>query len=188
MEKYLATIEFRYTDAPRIYEESSRAITKKITLGVFDTRDEANLIGNKALEVLESKFSLNPNYNIKERFSSNGGLFGCPKSLISNLGYLLTPFSFYAKKNNAYPSKLCFADKLSFCLTPRWLYLPMVNATGEIKEYLKNAKNGDGGKHWKPVTEQKEWHSQLSEYMRKWVYEHLDGGEDTWTNVNRNTK
>ena len=46
---------------------------------------------------------------------------------------------YYAKKNNAYPSKLCFADKLSFCLTPRWLYLPMVNATGEIKEYLKNA-------------------------------------------------
>lgn len=33
---------------------------------------------------------------------------------------------YYAKKHNAKPSKLCFADKLSFCYTPVWLYLPSV--------------------------------------------------------------
>lgn len=91
---------------------------------------------------------------------------------------------YYAKKNDAPPSKLCFADKLSFCVTPRWLYLPMVNATGEIKEYLKNAKKAET-QHWKPVEGQKVWHAQLCEYMTKWVNEHKDGSVDTWTNPDR---
>ncbi len=91
---------------------------------------------------------------------------------------------YYAKKNNELPSRLCFADKLSFCVTPRWLYLPMVNATGEIHEYLKMAKKSETA-HWKPVEGQKIWHKQLCEYMTKWVEEHKDGREDTWTNSNR---
>lgn len=91
---------------------------------------------------------------------------------------------YYAKKNGAQPSKLCFADKLSFALTPRWIYLPMVNATGEIHEYLKNAKKAET-KHWKPVEGQKIWHAQLCDYMTKWVEEHKDGSVDTWTDSNR---
>jgi hypothetical protein len=91
---------------------------------------------------------------------------------------------YYAKKHGAQPSKLCFADKLSFCYTPRWLYLPMVNATGEIKEYLRNAKKVENG-HWKSVEGQKEWHAQLCDYMEKWVEEHKDGSIDTWTDSNR---
>ena len=92
---------------------------------------------------------------------------------------------YYAKRDSAMPSKLCFADKLSFVFTPRWLYLPMVNATGEIHEYLKNAKKAE--KHWKPVEEQKVWHTQLCEYMTKWVEKHKDGSIDTWTNSDRHT-
>lgn len=91
---------------------------------------------------------------------------------------------YYAKKHNGQPSKLCFADKLSFSYTPAWLYLPMVNATGEIKEYLRNAKKAET-EHWKPVEGQKIWHRQLSEYMIKWVDEHKDGRIDTWTDSNR---
>lgn len=91
---------------------------------------------------------------------------------------------YYAKKNGAQPSKLCFADKLSFVVTPRWLYLPAVNATGEIHEYLKNAKKAET-KYWKPVEGQKVWHNQLCEYMTKWVAEHKDGSIDTWTNSDR---
>jgi len=91
---------------------------------------------------------------------------------------------YYAKKFEVQPSKLCFADKLSFCVTPRWLYLPMVNATGEIHEYLKMAKKSETA-HWKPVEGQKVWHKQLCEYMTKWVEEHKDGRNDTWTNPNR---
>jgi hypothetical protein len=92
---------------------------------------------------------------------------------------------YYAKKHGAQPSKLCFADKLSFSYTPAWLYLPMVNATGEIKEYLRNAKK-DNSPNWKPVfSGQIAWHKQLSEYMIKWVDEHKDGRIDTWTDSNR---
>jgi len=94
---------------------------------------------------------------------------------------------YYAKKNSAQPSKLCFADKLSFSLTPAWLYLPLTAATGEINEYLKNAqKSNDRG--WNPTgLDKKVWHKQLSEYMEKWVYTHLDGKEDSWTTINRHS-
>lgn len=92
---------------------------------------------------------------------------------------------YYAKAQGAQPSKLCFADKLSFALTPRWLYLPMVTATGEINEYLKNAQKSDSG-HWKPTGyDKKLWHTQLCSYMIAWVNEHKNGNVDTWTDPNR---
>lgn len=93
---------------------------------------------------------------------------------------------YYAKKNGNKPSKLCFADKLAFVYTPRWLYLKMVTATGEINEYLKNAQTADS-KHWKPTGNDKiVWHEQLCAYMTKWVYEHKNGAVDTWTDASRN--
>lgn len=94
---------------------------------------------------------------------------------------------YYAKKFGAKPSKLCFADKLSFACTPSWLYLPMVNATGEINEYLQKAKKSES-KHWKPVDGQHLWHYQLRRYMMRWVIEHVDGKTDTWTSAKRNVK
>lgn len=96
MKKYLVTIEFRYSDAPKNDYDSGHN-TKKITIGVFDDFDEAAAEGNKALEVFESKFKLNPHTNRKERFTKNGGCFGNANTLITNLGYLQTPFGFYAK-------------------------------------------------------------------------------------------
>ena len=93
---------------------------------------------------------------------------------------------FYAKRNRHNPSRLCFADKLSFALTPRWLYLPMATASGEIREYLKNAQKADSG-HWNPTGYDKRlWHRQLCEYMRLWVAEHIDGSKDEWTDASRN--
>ena len=95
---------------------------------------------------------------------------------------------YYAKAKCSQPSQLCFADKLSFALTPRWLYLPMVTATGEINEYLKNAQKADSG-HWKPTGfDKKRWHAQLCEYMTKWVAEHKGGAADTWTDANRHAR
>lgn len=95
---------------------------------------------------------------------------------------------YYAKREGRSPSQLCFADKLSFALTPRWLYLPMVTATGEINEYLKNAQKADSG-HWNPTGyDKKLWHSQLCDYMQRWVEEHKDGAADTWTDASRNRK
>jgi hypothetical protein len=92
---------------------------------------------------------------------------------------------YLAKSLGEQPSQLCFADKLSFALTPRWLYLPLVNATGEIREYLKNAQKADSG-HWKPTGyDQKLWHAQLCDYMTRWVDEHKGGAADTWTDAKR---
>jgi hypothetical protein len=95
---------------------------------------------------------------------------------------------YYAKRNDHPVSRLCFADKMSFPLTPAWLYLPAVTATGEINEYLKNAQKADSG-HWKPTGYDKRvWHRQLCEYMTKWVEEHKSGASDTWTDANRHAK
>ena len=96
MTKELVTIEFRYMDVPKS-EDFSGSESKTITIGVFDTIDEAITEGNKALEVFEKHFKLNTAWNRKERFSKNGGCFGNAKRLISPLAYLQTPFDFYAK-------------------------------------------------------------------------------------------
>lgn len=95
MTKELVTIEFRYRDKPK-NEDFSGHETKTITIGVFDTFDEAIIEGNKALEIFEKKFELNSAWNRKERFSKNGGCFGSANRLISELAYLRTPFSFFA--------------------------------------------------------------------------------------------
>lgn len=91
MDKYLVTIEFRYSDAPANDSEfASTAKSTTVTIGVFDSLEVACVEGNKQLVVLESKFKLNPHRNHKERFTPS-------MRLISDLGYLQTPFSFFAK-------------------------------------------------------------------------------------------
>ena len=100
MEKYLVKIEFRYSCVPKTdYDYPSK--NKMVTIGVYDTFEEACRNGNSLLEVLESKFELHtfPNGSkaSKERFSKNGGCFGSKNTLVSNLAYLSTPFNFYAK-------------------------------------------------------------------------------------------
>lgn len=48
---------------------------------------------------------------------------------------------FLSKQYGRQPSRLCWADKLAFNLTPLWLYLPMVRLTGEIREYKAISKH-----------------------------------------------
>jgi hypothetical protein len=90
--KYLVDIEFRYS-CPDYWNHS-------VTIGVYDTFEEACVHGNKLLETLEARFPLHvfPSGKKaeKERFSVNGGCFNNKKSLVSNLAYLTTPFAFYA--------------------------------------------------------------------------------------------
>ena len=100
MEKYLVTIEFRYSDSPRHLDDSTYR-TKKVTIGVYDDFDEACKSDNALMENLESKFDLHVFPSgikaKKERFSKNGGCFGSKHDLISNSAYLKTPFQFFAK-------------------------------------------------------------------------------------------
>ena len=99
MEKYLVRIEFRYSDAPET-EDRSTYKNKKVTIGVYDTFEDACQDGNNLLEVLEGKFELHQfpdgRKASQERFSKNGGCFGSKNTLVTNLAYLKTPFEFYA--------------------------------------------------------------------------------------------
>ena len=52
MKKYLLTIEFRYSDAPK-FEDGTTYQNKMVTIGVFDDYDTAVIEGNKALEIFE---------------------------------------------------------------------------------------------------------------------------------------
>ena len=97
---------------------------------------------------------------------------------------------YYSKALGLPFSRLCLADKMSFNHTPRWLYLPMVTATGEIKEYLKMARTADSN-HWKGADYSKNvklWHAELCTYMVRWVEEHKGGKVDTWTSSDRHAR
>jgi hypothetical protein len=96
MTKYLVTIDFRYSDAPK-HDNDYIHKGKTTTLGVFDTMDEAIIEGNKALEIFEKHFPLNKAWNKKDRFGKNNGPFGSAKNLITPLAYLQCPFDFYAR-------------------------------------------------------------------------------------------
>lgn len=91
---------------------------------------------------------------------------------------------FLAKKNGAQYTKLCVADKLAICITPAWLYLPMVKATGEIKEYMKDAERNSNG-DIKITASEIDWYKGVQKYVLKWVNEHKEIKEDTWTTTAR---
>jgi hypothetical protein len=94
-----------------------------------------------------------------------------------------------AKRYNMPFSRLCVADKLAGVLTPTWLYLPMVTLTGEIEEYLENARKHFAANPDKARPEfeamasgdKKKWHKAFQQYMKIWVNEFRDGKQDTWT-------
>lgn len=94
---------------------------------------------------------------------------------------------FYAKRDGRPFSRLCVADKLAFCLTPAWLYLPCVRATGEIREYmaLAQARTAQGEPKYASMhistSSEERWYWDVHEYLRRWVAEHADGRADTWT-------
>ena len=58
-QKELLTIEFRYHDQP---EDVTNSVcrNKTITIGIFDTLEEAIEKGNKALEILSKHFQVRP--------------------------------------------------------------------------------------------------------------------------------
>lgn len=91
---------------------------------------------------------------------------------------------FLSKRNGAQYSKLCVADKLAIALTPAWLYLPLVRATGEIAEYMKDAERNSGGKI-RIQQSQEVWYREVRAYVRNWVNEHKEMKEDTWTPSSR---
>lgn len=69
-----------------------------------------------------------------------------------------------ARWYKSHVSKLYYADKLSFCYVPWWLYVPMGLLSGEIHEYEEQTSrvkvcSKSGG--WK------QWHQSVCTSMRK---------------------
>lgn len=93
---------------------------------------------------------------------------------------------FLAKKLGGQYSKLCVADKYAFVITPTWLYLPMVKATGEIEEYMKDASKSSNGA-FEVQSSAEVWCISAKRYTAKWVEEHKDIKVDHWTSADRNS-
>jgi hypothetical protein len=114
----------------------------------------------------------------------NLGTWGC---------FALLHSRYFAKSLGLQPSRLCIADKLAIALTPAWLYLPMVRATGEIHEYMAHAKHRIAGNERVSEDEKRRlvsgdqlaWYSGVQDYVRRWAYAHKDGAVDTWTSSAR---
>lgn len=88
--KELLTIEFRYHDKPDDAGFGEYP-TKTITIGVFDTLEEAVSEGNKALKVLSENFQVRAD----DRFKVHG-LFGCPHRLVTNCCYPTKGVQYFA--------------------------------------------------------------------------------------------
>lgn len=101
---------------------------------------------------------------------------------------------YLAKRYGVQPSRLCVADKLALALTPWWLYLPMVRATGEIREYMAHAQYRATGNEALTDDErrrvlsgnQRAWFAGVQDYCARWAWAHKDGAQDTWTSDSRN--
>lgn len=98
-------------------------------------------------------------------------------SLYKWYNFCLYHSRYWAKHNDEPPSRLCFADKLAFVITPAWLYKLSVYLTGEWKEYAR-AHDHEVQHH---ATTLDGWYRPSRDYVRRWVLEHVDGREDTWT-------
>lgn len=86
---------------------------------------------------------------------------------------------FYAKRDAAKVSALCYADKLAITFYPEWLMVRLVTWTGEVEEYMKDAKRQNEMEA--PPPSVLEWFRGVKTYVVEWVEEHKDGREDTWT-------
>lgn len=117
-----------------------------------------------------------------------GALFGEQWRL-----FALCHSRYFAKRLGLPYSRLCVADKLAIALTPAWLYVPMVRATGEVYEYLDRARIRAESNEALSSDERHEltsgdihrWYAGVQAYMRRWVEEHRDLRPDTWTGVQR---
>jgi len=107
--------------------------------------------------------------------------------------FTLAHSRYLAKRLGISHSKLCVADKLSITLTPAWLYVPMVRATGEVYEYLDRARIRSESNEALNIDERREltsgdiarWYAGVQAYMCRWVEEHRDLKPDRWTGVQR---
>lgn len=82
-----------------------------------------------------------------------------------------------ARIDGADPSPLCAPDKLAILFYPRWLYLLLARASGELYEYLRNADSPAGRAVGIDASTPQRWFDTVRVYMLG-VAESLARGED----------
>jgi hypothetical protein len=91
MTKEVLTIEFRYHDKPE-GEHGTVFRSKTITIGIFDTVEEAVHEGNKVLNILAEYFEVRANDTFKLK-----GLCNLPERLVTNTCYPTKGIQYFAK-------------------------------------------------------------------------------------------
>lgn len=90
---------------------------------------------------------------------------------------------FWAKREGRRISRLCVADKFSIVITPEWISVPMMLATGEMGEYQKLARqSGQAGQGPAPKyadmgcyhCDPYRFHAGFVGYFRNWVEDNKD--------------
>lgn len=119
MTKELLTIEFRYHDRP-ISDAFSGHTDKTITIGIYDTLEEAIAEGNKCIDILSKHFQVRSDDKFAMKF-----LFGQPCRLVTNCCYPTKGIEYFAKI-----TQLKFDDLAE-----------TINETFEAFERYKNYKN-----------------------------------------------
>lgn len=77
---------------------------------------------------------------------------------------------FFAEKHGKPMSRLCVADKLSFCMTPKWLYLPLICLTGEIEEFMWHVPEDHRTPH--------AWYDFIYKLSKAWETREADSNYD----------
>lgn len=107
--------------------------------------------------------------------------------------FVLYHSRFLAKQQGRRPSALCMADKMALSVTPWWLYLPMVQLTGEAESYSFHKRRDRATTKYSgdPFNEEetrlassdrmRDRVRAMQLYTRRWVEAHRSGSEDTWT-------
>ncbi len=112
--KRLVTIELRYEDRP-VNEDVGGYTTRTITIGIYDTLDEAIEQGNKAIELLSKYFEV----RCDDYFVKNA-LFGMPRTLVSNCCYRTQQIAYFAKITPLHFDDLEAAVKEAFAARERY--------------------------------------------------------------------
>lgn len=89
--KELLTVEFRYNDKPADLDHCEYK-SRTITIGVFDTLEEAIDMGNHTLDILSKVFEVRSD----DKFKLNH-LFGSPNRLVTNTCYSTREVQYFAK-------------------------------------------------------------------------------------------
>lgn len=91
--------------------------------------------------------------------------------------FTLLHSKYYARHHDQPCSQLWAADKLATIITPRWIYLPLVKATGEIKEYMDEQISQKYSQEFLNMSQGKGaegWHQAVVDFMTKQVYNSLE--------------